>query len=131
MIKSLFSSASALQVHKLKMDVTAHNVANVNTNDFQSSRVTLQDSFSRSVDNARLATGQNQVGTGVSVASIDRNTTPGPMVNVNGMVETMGNTDLTAEIASMITAMRGLEANAHTFTTADETVEEIINLKND
>ena len=126
MIQSMLSSSSAIRAHQTKMDVTANNIANINTNEFESSRVTLQESFARSISQARLASGQ--VGTGVSVASIDRNTAPGAMVDSNGMVETLSNTDLTAEIASMITAMRGLEANARSFSATDEMSEEINNI---
>ena len=55
MMQSMLSSASALRAHKVKMDVIAHNIANVNTNDFKSSSVTLQDSFSQTIEQARAA----------------------------------------------------------------------------
>ena len=38
----MLSSSSGLRVHMTKMDVIANNIANVNTNDFQSSRVTME-----------------------------------------------------------------------------------------
>jgi len=117
-----------------KMDVIANNIANVNTNDFQASRVTLAESFSQTIQQARSASGNNvggnsaQVGSGVSLASIDRTTHPGAMRVVDGEVETMSNTDLAIEITSMITTQRAFEANARVIPVADEMLEEVIRI---
>jgi len=119
MTNAMISSASGLRVHQTKMDVIAHNIANVNTNDFQASRVTFKDS----VHQAR------QAGTGVSLASIDRTETPGAMRIVDGNVETMSNTDLAIEITSMITTQRAFEANARVIPVADEMLDEVVNLR--
>ena len=134
-MKSLLSSASGLRVHTTKMDVTANNVANVNTNDFQSSRVTLKDSFSQTIQRARQAaeegagTNPMQIGSGVALGSIDRIETPGPKRVFNDIVETMSNTDLAVEMTSMITTQRAFEANARVIPVADEMLEEVINLQ--
>ena len=135
MMNSMFSSASGLRVHMTKMDVIANNIANVNTNDFQASRVTLKESFSQTIEQARQAANNNagrnpmQVGSGVSVASIDRIETPGAKRVVDGNIETMSNTDLAIEITSMITTQRAFEANARIIPVADSMMEEVVNLR--
>ena len=129
MMKSMLSGSSALRAHQVKKDVLAHNVANVNTNDFKSSRTTLQDSFSQTIQRVREGRNPMQVGSGVSVASIDKSTTPGPMRVCGDTVETMSNTDLAVEMTTMITAQRGFEANTRVITVADEMLEELVDLK--
>ena len=137
MIQSMLSSASALRAHQTKMDVIAHNVANVNTNDFKSSRTTLQDSFSRTIQQARMdnantgraGTNPMQIGSGVSIGSIDQSTNPGAKRVIGDTVEVMSNTDLAVEFTSMITTQRGFEANARVIPVVDSMLEELIDLK--
>ena len=137
MMQSMLSSASALRAHKVKMDVIAHNIANVNTNDFKSSSVTLQDSFSQTIEQARAArvdssragTNPKQVGSGVSIASINRSTAPGPKIMVGDTTEVMSNTDLAVEITNMIVTQRGFEANTSVIPVVDEMLEEVSNLR--
>lgn len=117
------------------MDVIAHNVANVNTNDFKSSSARFTDSFSQTIQNARQAredspgTNPMQVGSGVSLGSIEQSTAPGAKVMVNGETETLSNTNIAKEITDMITTQRGFEANTKVIPIADSMMEEIINLK--
>ena len=137
MMQSMLSSASALRAHKTKMDVIAHNVANVNTNDFKSSSVTLQDSFSRTIERARAAntdsssagTNPLQVGSGVSIASINRSTNPGPMIMSGNETEVMSNTDLAVEMTNMIVTQRAFEANARVIPVVDEMHEALLKRK--
>ena len=135
MMQSMLSSASALRAHQIKMDVTAHNVANVNTDSFKSSRTTLQDSFSQTIQQARLestgtaGTNPMQVGSGVSVGSIDISTALGATRVTGDTVEIMSNTDLAVEITTMITTQRGFEANARVIPVADLMLEELVNLR--
>jgi len=118
-----------------KMDVIANNIANVNTNDFQASRVGFAESFSQTMQQARQAASNNagtnpmQVGSGVSLASIDRITTPGAQRIMDGEVETMSNTDLAKEITSMIVTQRAFEASARVMPVADSMLEEVVNLR--
>ena len=135
MMNAMLSSASGLRVHKTKMDVIANNIANVNTNGFQSSSVGLTESFSQTMQQARSAADNNagtnpmQVGSGVSVGSITRNPMQGAQRVVDGTVETMSNTDLAMEITSMIVTQRAFEANARAIPVADSMLEELTNLR--
>jgi flagellar hook protein FlgE len=83
----MFSAVSGLRVHQTRMDVIAHNVSNVNTVGFKSSRTLFEDVFSQTIAAASgpsEATGRGgvnamQIGLGANVSAIDRMMTPGAM----------------------------------------------------
>jgi len=85
MMRSMFSGVTGLRAHQSRMDVIAHNIANVNTTGFKSSRMTFADAFSQTISGAsapnpetgRGGTNPMQVGLGVNVSSIQRMMTPG------------------------------------------------------
>jgi flagellar hook protein FlgE len=91
MMRSLSTAVSGLRTHQTRMDVLAHNVANVNTVGFKSARVTFSDMFSQNIgsaNGANDATGRGgvnprQIGLGTSVASIDRLMTEGATTTTN------------------------------------------------
>lgn len=78
MLRSLYSGISGLRNHQVRMDTVGNNISNVNTTGFKSGRVNFQDSLSQYYSN-NAAIGQNQVGTGMKVASINNNYTQGAM----------------------------------------------------
>lgn len=80
MLKSLYSGISGLKNHQTRMDVVGNNISNVNTTGFKSARVNFQDSLSQYYSN-NAAIGQNQVGTGMKVSSINNNFTQGFLQN--------------------------------------------------
>ncbi|KPK85890.1 MAG: hypothetical protein AMJ81_02440 [Phycisphaerae bacterium SM23_33] len=69
------------------LDVAGNNLANVNTNGFKSSRVTFSELLSQTVQEASQpsattgGTNPMQIGSGVQVASIDRNMAQGSLLN--------------------------------------------------
>ncbi|MEV4422506.1 flagellar hook-basal body complex protein [Patulibacter sp. NPDC049589] len=73
----MYSAISGLKAHQTLLDVTANNLANVNTVGYKASRATFSDSLSQQVRGASGGTadtaGTNglQVGLGVKVASVD------------------------------------------------------------
>lgn len=77
MIRGMYSAISGLKAHQTMLDVTANNLANVNTVGYKASRTTFSDSLSQQVRGASGATAQTagtngvQVGLGVKVASVD------------------------------------------------------------
>ncbi len=83
MLRSLYSGISGLRNHQVAMDVTANNIANVNTTGFKSGRVTFEESMSQLLKGSSRppgnAGGTNpmQVGLGMSVGSIDTIITQG------------------------------------------------------
>jgi len=85
MMRSMFSGVSGLRTHQSRMDVIAHNIANVNTTGFKASRMTFADAFSQTIRGASAAnpdvgrggTNPMQVGLGVNVHSIQRQMSTG------------------------------------------------------
>jgi flagellar hook protein FlgE len=77
MMRGMFSAISGLKQHQVMLDVTANDIANVNTIGYKSARVTFQDSLTqlqRGAAGATTATGGTnaaQVGLGVKLGSID------------------------------------------------------------
>jgi flagellar hook protein FlgE len=79
----MYSAISGLKQHQVMLDVTANNLANVNTIGFKGGRATfkdqLQQNFSGGAASGATSGGQNpqQVGLGVTLSSIDNLMTPG------------------------------------------------------
>jgi len=77
MIRSLYSGISGLRTHQVGLDVTANNIANVNTIAFKAGRATFKESMAQLLQGpARPAGNQGgrnpmQIGLGVAVGSID------------------------------------------------------------
>src|SRR5262249_44886714 len=84
MLRSMFSAIGGLKSHQTMMDVTANNIANVNTLGYQSQRVTFASMLSQNVRGASAPVqgGQGgvnptQVGLGVSVSGTQTMLTQG------------------------------------------------------
>jgi flagellar hook protein FlgE len=83
MMRGMYSAISGLKNHQVMLDVTANDLANVNTIGFKASRTSFRDSLSQLQRSASAATagfgGNNsaQVGLGVQLGSIDNIMTSG------------------------------------------------------
>src|ERR1700754_3280496 len=90
MMRGMFTAISGLKQHQTMLDVTANDIANVNTIGYKSSRVTFEDTLTQMQRGASGATanlgGSNaaQVGLGVGLGSIDN-------LMSGGAVQTTGN----------------------------------------
>jgi flagellar hook protein FlgE len=77
MMRGMYSAISGLKTHQVMLDVTANNLANVNTVGYKGARTTFSDALSQTVRAGASATagsgGTNgaQVGLGVRLGSID------------------------------------------------------------
>ncbi|MCY2927177.1 MAG: flagellar hook-basal body complex protein [Planctomycetota bacterium] len=86
-MNSLLSGISGLQAQQTMLDVAGNNLANLNTTAYKSSRVTFSDLLSQTLQQAGSpstgtgGTNPIQVGSGVQVASVDRNMTQGALMN--------------------------------------------------
>jgi flagellar hook-associated protein 1 FlgK len=69
-ISGLYTALSGMNAQKRILDVTAHNVANVNTPGYHRQRVTLEPAGVTSV--SAVFAGRNQGTSGVNIASVDR-----------------------------------------------------------
>ena len=94
MLRSLYSGVSGLRNHQTRMDVIGNNVSNVNTIGFKKGRVNFQDLISQTSKGAAKPNEKvgginpQQVGLGMSVASIDT-------IHTQGSFQTTGEkTDL-------------------------------------
>ena len=87
MSDALMAGVSGLKAHQKMLDVAGNNLANINTTAFKSSRISFVDLLSETVREAAQATstvgGTNprQIGSGVQVASIDRDVSQGGMIS--------------------------------------------------
>lgn len=97
---------SALRAFETRLDVTANNIANVNTDKFRKSRVDLQESISG----------------GVKV-TIEQQNTPGITLSTSerkGEEREASNVTMEEEFASQIVTQYAFQANILTVKTADE-----------
>lgn len=107
MITPVHNSISALRAFNHKLNVTADNIANVNTNRFKKSTVQMSDTASGGV-----------------VATVHRDNSPGyPVEEVRDgqRIQTeSSNVDLAEEIPETIPAQRGYSANLKVIQAQDE-----------
>jgi flagellar hook protein FlgE len=81
----MYAAISGLQAHQTMLDVTANNLANVNTIGYKGQRTTFVDELSQLVSSAAGPNGNvggtnpQQVGLGVRVGSIDNQMTTGSL----------------------------------------------------
>ena len=85
MMRGMFAAISGLKNHQVMLDVTANDIANVNTIGYKSARTTFKDSLNQLQRGASGpgggAGGSNaaQIGLGVTLGSIDNLMTGGAM----------------------------------------------------
>jgi flagellar hook protein FlgE len=116
MISAIHTALTALTAYAKQLDVSAHNVANVNTDGFKHSRTEFVEAQSGGV----LPVVQKDDSAGPAVL---KDTAHGP-----AQVE-LSNVDLGQEAVSQIIAQRGFEANLQTLKTADAMLGSILDLK--
>ena len=71
MLRSLYTGITGLNAHQQMLDVTANNIANVNTVGFKSSSTMFEDALSQTI--SASGTNSNQVGLGVAVSGTNLN----------------------------------------------------------
>lgn len=87
MNNALLSGVTGLTAHQTMLDIAGNNLANVNTTAFKASRVTFAEMLSNTIRQATQPTdvigGTNpqQIGSGVTVATIDRDMNQGNLIN--------------------------------------------------
>ena len=107
MIPPLGTNISAASAFSKKMNVTANNVANVNTDGFKKSRTTIRQGTAGSVE-----------------AIVDQVNTPGPIKQVsdNGVMREVegSNVDLVEEFGETVITKTAYKANLKTIAAYDE-----------
>lgn len=116
MIGAIYSALSGLTAFSTQLNVSAHNVANVMTNEFKKSRTEF----------VALETG------GV-LPVIQKNESAGPFILNNtgygpALLE-LSNVDLGEEAVNQIIGQRGFEANLQAIKTADDMLGSLLDIK--
>jgi flagellar basal-body rod protein FlgC len=116
MVSSINSSLSALDAFGSKMDVTANNIANVESEGFKKSRADLMEGPNGSVE-----------------VEINRIDSPGNVVyeedNQGQMIEKeLSNVDLSEEIPQTMVAQRGYEANLKLIAARDDMLGSVLDI---
>jgi flagellar hook protein FlgE len=93
MMRGMFSAISGLKNHQVMLDVTANDIANVNTIGYKSARTTFKDSLTQLQRGASGTTGANggsnaaQVGLGVGLGSIDNMMSAGALQSTGNALD--------------------------------------------
>ena len=115
MVGSIGNNLAALKAFGTKMDVTAKNIANSNTDEYKKSRAALKED-----------------GNGRVKVDIERIDTPGPSITTMDGDEVtkreLSNVDITEETSEMITAKHGYTANLKAVETQDEMLGDALDI---
>jgi flagellar hook protein FlgE len=115
MIGSIGNNLSALKAFGTKMDNTAKNIANINTDDYKKTRAELKENSNGGVK--------------VDIKHID---TPGPTITTMDGNELrkreLSNVDLTEEMSEMITTKHGYTANLKAVETQNEMLGDALDI---
>jgi len=107
MMRAMYAAVSGLKNHQTLLDVTANNIANVNTVGYKGSRVSFADSLSQTVigatapGNGQAGRNAAQVGLGVQLASIDN------MMGGGSLQSTGETTDVAIQGEGMFVVAKG------------------------
>ncbi|MGI6711718.1 MAG: flagellar basal body rod protein FlgC [Bacillota bacterium] len=134
-------STSALTAEKLRLDVIANNLANVNSTKtsqggpFKRKTVVFQEQLDREISRTNKVMGP--IGSGVQVSAIiEDNKTPfrmehdpsHPQADQNGFVQ-YSNVNLLKELTDVITTQRSYQANLTVLNTARQIVEKALEIR--
>ena len=116
MISGIHSALSGLMAIQKKVDATAHNTANINTDGYKKTRVTLHEGEEQGIQ-----------------AVATKIETPGPMVyeqtpEGETLVE-KSNVELSEELPSMMLSRRFFQANLKTVQIEDEMLGSLLDIK--
>ena len=93
MLRSMFSAISGLKSHQTMLDVTANDIANVNTIGFKAGRTTFKDSLAQLQSGGAAPSGTQgganakQVGLGVALGSIDNEMQGGALQSTGNVLD--------------------------------------------
>jgi flagellar hook protein FlgE len=93
MMRGMFAAISGLRMHQTMLDVTASDIANVNTIGYKSERTTFKDSLYQNLRGASTpgtslgGTNPAQIGLGVQLGSIDNLMNPGAIQSTGNQTD--------------------------------------------
>lgn len=129
LFRSMGVSGSALSAERMRMSVTAANLANANTPGYRRKEVVLTEQFADVLGRASAA------GNGVQVSRIAEDAAPNrrvydpsnPSADAEGYVS-MPNVDSVTEMVDLISAQRSYEANVTAMQTAKQLYSRTLDL---
>ncbi|MDR2868979.1 MAG: flagellar basal body protein [Deferribacteraceae bacterium] len=113
MVSSLYSGASAMQSYQTATDVTANNIANINTGGYTAKSTVLAETKPA----------------GVKVAAIQDTPPHVRSAADSAIARKQSNVDLATEKVDEITSFRAYQANAKPVQTVDDMLGTVINMK--
>lgn len=115
MISSVRAAVSGLHAFQKKMDVTADNIANVNTDDFKKSRINLMENPNGGVQ--------------AHLQKIETPGVPKEVIKDGAVVEvSSSNVDLAEELTETIPSQAAYGANLKTLKVADEMMGSLLDI---
>ena len=129
LFRSMGVSGSALSAERMRMSVTAANLANANTPGYRRKEVVLTEQFADVLGRA------SEAGNGVQVSRIAEDAAPNrrvydpsnPSADAEGYVS-MPNVDSVTEMVDLISAQRSYEANVTAMQTAKQLYSRTLDL---
>jgi flagellar basal body rod protein FlgG len=116
MLSGIHSALAGLAAFQKKTEATAHNVANVETDGFKKTRVTLHEGDPQGVR-----------------TEVRQMNTPGPLVQEPGsegyLLVEKSNVELSEELPALMLARRMFQANLKTIRTEDEMLGNLLDIK--
>ncbi len=146
-VNGLNTSISALRTNQFRLDVTANNVANVNTDGFKASTVTTSDkAYINDIGTGTQVTGTyapNRQGpmavdaTGATAAGRNQGTPPAPPpggpsptnAGAQSAMTEQSNTDLVTEMTNMMNSRNAYGVNTTMGRTQQEVTQTLMDLK--
>lgn len=110
-ISAVHVAASGLALQSRRMAVTANNVANADTEGFQSSRVVARE-----------------VAGGGVTSTVARNEGPGPLIYEDGELHVGSDTNLISEMATLVRARAAYGANLAALEASAEAEEALLDI---
>jgi flagellar basal body rod protein FlgG len=111
MIHGISASLAGLLAYGAQLANAAHNVANVNTDGYKKTVATVSE------DDA-----------GLPKVNLMWSNSPGPMLQMDGLLKETSNVNLAEEIPQMMIAQRAYEANIRALKAQDETFKSALDI---
>ena len=123
---SLKISASGMAAQKLRLDVIAANLANVDTPGYRRKQIEFAEQLTGAVLKLPFARGGSSPLGGVSVTSITEDTAPLRIIAETGAQGS--NVEIVTEMVDMMAAVRSYEANLSAFNAARDMIRRSLDI---
>jgi flagellar basal-body rod protein FlgC len=123
---SLRISASGMAAQKLRLDVIAANLANVDTPGYHRKQVQFAEALTGAVLKLPFTTGNTPRVAGVTVTGISEDMSPLRVIAETG--QTSSNVEVVTEMVDMMAAMRSYEANVSAFQAARDMISKALQI---